>query len=335
MKKFFILSVVMVLVLGFAFSTFAGGKKEESKGEGEVIEIKLSHVASPMDVIHPTSEYFAKNVYERTNGRVNITVYPAGALGINKDMYEQCRLGANLIHVCDPGYLADYSKDIGAVNGPYLVDDPRDLNKVLDSAWFKEQANALEPNGFKLLSLNWFYGARHVITDKPIRNLEDIKGVTIRVAPIPLWIETFKAMGARVVTLPWPEVYSGLSQGVVDAAEAPLNAMYGCKFQEQKKVISMTGHMKDLVGMVMGKSYYDTLPPDVQKMLIEEAKKAGDYMSERTLKEEKDFIERLKNEGVTFITDVDVDEFRNATNKVYDIMYSPGTREKINKILSK
>ena len=83
------------------------------------------------------------------------------------------------------------------LNGPYLIKDPADYQKLLDSDWFKEIEKKLDAAGFKLIMANGFFGQRHLIADKPVRKPEDIAGMTVRVPPNPMWIETFKAMGAR------------------------------------------------------------------------------------------------------------------------------------------
>jgi hypothetical protein len=79
------------------------------------------------------------------------------------------------------------------------------------------------------LTLNGFFGARHALANKPLRSPDDFKGVAFRVPPTLMWLETFKALGTRPVTIPWPEIYSAMQQGVADAVEAPLASLWGMK----------------------------------------------------------------------------------------------------------
>lgn len=327
MKRYVALCVV------FAVSFMLLGSVTEAKP----ITLKLGHVTSAVEPIHKAFEYYAERVAERTNGEVTIEVYPSAALGTNKEIYEQARMGANVIANVDPGYLSDYVPDLGVISGPYLVVNPKDFNKVLESDWYEEvEQKMYDEGGFKILTLNMFFGPRNIIADKPIRNLEDLKGLAIRCPPNVMWIETFKALGTSPTTLAWAEVYSGLSQGVVDAAEAPLGSLWGSKLYENKKVISMTGHFKAFVGMAMGRTYWETLPEDVQQILLEEAKNAGDFLTDLTISSQEEFKKKFEAEGVTFVEDIDFAALQKATEAAYQAFpdWTPGLHDRIKAILA-
>ena len=82
---------------------------------------------------HQAAEFFAKNVAARTNGKVQITVFPAEQLGPGKDVNEMIRQGANVMNITDPGYLSDFVPDVGVLNGPYLIKTPQEYEKLLAS----------------------------------------------------------------------------------------------------------------------------------------------------------------------------------------------------------
>ena len=125
------------------------------------------------------------------------------------------RQGANVMNITDPGYLSDFVPDVGVLNGPYLIKTPQEYEKLLASDWYKGIDKKLEAAGFKLIMANGFFGQRHLIADKPVRKPEDMAGMTVRVPPNTMWIETFKSMGARPTTVQWAEVYNALQQNVV------------------------------------------------------------------------------------------------------------------------
>ncbi|WP_114390741.1 C4-dicarboxylate TRAP transporter substrate-binding protein [Notoacmeibacter marinus] len=282
-------------------------------------EIRLGHVTSDKEPVHQAMEEFAKNVGERTDGKVEISIFPNGALGTNLELYEQVRAGAPVMTAADPAYLADFVADFGVLGGPYLIDDPRDFTKVVTSDLFADMADRLrKETGIELLAMNWFFGQRHMLSDKPISSPADLDGMTFRVLPNKMWIETFGALGARPTQLPWPEVYSGLSAGVVEAAEAPLPSIYGAKLHEVKKVVSLTGHFKAFTGLIMNADYLASLPEDIQTVLKEEALAAGEFMTELMLTSQEEWEKKLGDEGVTFNRDVDTEAFRQASLPVYD-----------------
>ena len=300
------------------------------------IKIRFAHSLSTTEPAHQAAEYFAKNVAARTNGRVQIQVFPGEQLGPGREVNEMIRQGANVMNITDPGYLSDFVPDIGVLNGPYLIKDPKDYEKLLASDWYKGVEQKLNQAGFKLIMANGFFGQRHMIADKPIRKPEDAAGMTVRVPPNTMWIETFKAMGARPTTVQWSEVYNALQQNVVQAAEAPLGSLWGVKLHEQRKVISLTGHFTAFVMWPINAGYFAKLPPDVQQVLLEEGKKAGEYMTKLTLEQQQDYMDKFKSAGVTFVTDVDLPAFQKATAGVYNAFpkWSPGLHSQVTKIVA-
>lgn len=301
------------------------------------IKIRFAHSLSANEPAHQAAEYFAKNVAARTNNRVQVQVFPGEQLGPGKEVNEMIRQGANVMNITDPGYLSDFVPDIGVLNGPYLIKDPKDYDKLLASDWYKSVDAKLNQAGFKLIMANGFFGQRHMISDKPIRKPEDAAGMTVRVPPNTMWIETFKAMGARPATVQWAEVYNALQQNVVQGAEAPLGSLWGSKLHEQRKVISMTGHFTAFVMWPINAGYFAKLPADVQQVLLEEGKKAGDYMTKITLEQQQDYVNKFKAAGVTFVTDVDVPAFQKATAGVYNAFpkWSPGLHDQVVKIVQR
>lgn len=195
-------------------------------GQG-TINIRMAHSLSTTEPAHLAALYFAKNVLERSNGRVRIEVFPGEQLGSGKDVNEMIRAGANVMNVTDFGYLADFVPDAGIINGPYLVQRHDQFGKLFASDWYKDLDRRIQQSGFRLIMAGGFFGARHMIADKPIRTPADTAGLTVRVPPNTMWLETFKAMGARPATVQWSEVYNALSQGVVQAAEAPYGSLWG------------------------------------------------------------------------------------------------------------
>ena len=295
------------------------------------IRIRFAHSLSTSEPAHLAAEFFAKNVAQRTNNRVQIQIFPSEQLGPGKEVNEMIRQGANVMNITDPGYLSDFVPDIGVLNGPYLIKDPKDYTKLLASDWYKGAEKKLEAAGFKLIMANGFFGQRHLIADKAVRKPEDMAGMTVRVPPNTMWVETFKSMGARPTTVQWSEVYNALQQNVVTGAEAPLGSLWGSKLHETRKVISMTGHFTAFVMWPINERYFNKLPADVQRVLLEEGKKAGDEMTRLTLELQNDYVSKFKAAGVTFVSDVDLAAFQKSTASVYKAFpkWTPGLHETV------
>lgn len=282
------------------------------------VTLRVTHVLSTSEPMHLASEHFAELVEDRSGGRIAVQVFPAGQLGSNLDMYEQVRMGAPIVQISDPGYLSDYVPDFGVLNGPYLLDDPADFAKLLDSDWYQGIVEQIaSEHGIRVLSLNWLFGSRHVIANRPVRSLADMENMSIRVPPNVMWIETFAALGARGETLAWTEVYSGLASGVVDAAEAPLSSLWGSKLYESANTISMTSHFIAFTGPIINEEVYQSMDAELQEIVNVSAIEAGDFMANLVMQSQEQVRSDLEAAGVTFVDDVDVEAFRAATADVY------------------
>lgn len=155
-------------------------------------EIRLGHVTSDKEPVHQAIEEFANKVQERTEGRVEVTIFANAQLGTNPEVYEQMRAGAPIMTVSDPGYLSDFVADFGVLGGPYLMDDPRDFSKLIESDLYQDMKDRLRAESdIELLSLNWLFGSRHMISDKVIKTPDDVAGMTFRTPPNIMWTAPF------------------------------------------------------------------------------------------------------------------------------------------------
>jgi len=318
-------------------STPAESKPAASQAEQKVEKkvIKISHVLPTNEPIHEELVRMAERINKRSNGSLEVQVYPNSELGNNKDNLEQAVRGANILTIADPGYVADYVPDYAVMNGPFLYDDYNGIQKLAASDWHQDMVRQSAEKGIKVLAMDWYFGARHLISGKAVTKPEDVKGMKVRVPPNKIWIETIKAMGGNPTTLQWAEVYSGLSQGVVDAAEAPLSTLYGSKLHEAKKHVSLTGHFKAIVGLQMSQKYFDSLSPEQQQIIIEEVKASGIAASEAVAKSEEEWRKKMEAEGAIF-NEVDNEAFKKACEVVYQQFpeWTPGLYDKIKAILA-
>ena len=213
--------------------------------------------------------------------------------------------------------------------------DFKGIQKLAGSSWHKEMERQSSEKGIKILAMDWYFGSRNVISGKVIKTPEDMKGMKIRVPPNKVWIETIKAMGGSPTVLQWSEVYSGLAQGVVDGAEAPLSTIFGSKLQETRKNIALTGHFKAIVGLQMSQKLFDSMAKEQQDLLTDEVKKHGIIASERVAGSEAEWRKKLEAQGVAF-NDVDSAAFEKACEAFYKQFpeWTPGLYDKVRKALA-
>src|SRR5690606_38064577 len=145
---------------------------------------------------------------------------------------------------------------------------------------FEEWVQKLhDTSGHQVLSFNWWQGERHLWTANPVSTPADLAGNRMRTPGAPVWVETITAMGAVPTPMPFADVYAALEQKVIDSVEAQLPAGEGAKLFEVTKVLTKTGHINLITGLVTSAAWFDSLPADLQTVLRDEALKAGDIAS--------------------------------------------------------
>ena len=307
------------------------------KAQAQEVKLRIVHVVSATEPANLACELLAKRAAERSGGRIQMQVFPQGQLGGNKEQYELMKQGANVVVFGDPSSLGDFVPDFGVLNGPYLLREPSEFRKLLSSPWYAELvAKAVREHSMRVLTLSGYFGARHSLAGKPLRTPDDFKGVAFRVPPTLMWVETFKALGTRPVTIPWPEIYSAMQQGVADAVEAPLASLWGMKLHETRKILSLTSHFMAWIGWVVNERVWQKIPAEMRTIIQEEAMAAADFLTEKTNAGQAELTKRFQDAGVTIISDVNIPALQKATEKVYANIpgWTPGLHTKVKQILA-
>ncbi|WP_157014260.1 C4-dicarboxylate TRAP transporter substrate-binding protein [Mesorhizobium xinjiangense] len=259
-----------------------------------------------------------ERIEERSNGAVEVTIYPSSQLGEDNDVLEQIRNGAPIAVLVDAGRLAPFYPELGILAAPYLVDDYTQYSAITESPVYQEWVDELaKESGIRLLNYNWFQGTRQMITKKEIKAPADLDGVRVRTIDAPSWIATINAMGATAVPMAWSEVYSAMQLGAIDGAEAQLTGAYGIKLQEVATNIAFTNHVQLFTGLATSEAWWNSLPEDIRAIIEEELKAAGEEATRMTAERLSEVQAEMEEAGVTF-NEVDLAPFREATNKVYE-----------------
>ena len=164
--------------------------------------LKFNHVLGPKEPYHQGFTDWAKAVDAKTKGGLKIEVFHSAQLGVEEDIIEQIRQGANIGQNTDSARLGNYVPGIAVMNGPYFATTLEEVIKIKNTptvkAWTDELASKF---GLKVLSFTWVQGYRHFFTNKPIKKPEDLNGMRIRTPPAPIWQESIRALGATPVAM--------------------------------------------------------------------------------------------------------------------------------------
>jgi tripartite ATP-independent transporter DctP family solute receptor len=308
-ERWFPILMVCLLAMALGFPLVCWG--------AETKVAKLGLIAPMGHPVQRASERLAQLVAKRTQNRLQIQVFPAGTLGGEIDLRDGVSLGT--LQMAGIGYpiLTGMVKEMEILNLYYLWRDRAHMMKVINGPIGAEFNQKVRPHNVEVLAANWQQGTRQSLTKRPARNPKEFNGIKIRVAAgIPLYQDLWQAMGAITVALPFPELYPALQQGVVDAAELPLDWMYHGKFYKLGKYIDLTSHFFYTNCVIVNRGFFLSLPVDVQKILRETTLEVGEWQTEQVLGQEKDLRQKMEGEGILFV-ETDVEAFREAVQPVY------------------
>lgn len=337
MKKNVIWLVVILIVAAVLIGVLVNNGKDKQIGNEKITEkivIKVGYDPNPGEPTDLSAKEWAKLVAERSDGKIELQLFPSSQLGSKKDLIEQATMGNNVITITDFSFLADYVPDFNVLAGPYMGNSFEDAFKITETEWFADLNKQLGEKGLHILNTNWAFGTRHMIVNKPVRKPADLKGLKIRVSNNKMFVETFKAMGATPVPMAWGEAYTAITQGVIDGCDNPLVNLWGAKIHEAAKYVILTGHMNMISQWVIGQKYWDSLPAQAKTILEETANEAGVYNNEIIANIDEEVLEKYKAAGIEIITP-DREAFAKATEAVYTKFpeWTPGVYKNVMKML--
>jgi tripartite ATP-independent transporter DctP family solute receptor len=301
-------------------------------------ELKFNHVLGPREPYHKGFQNWAKAVEERTKGGLKISVFHSAQLGVEEDIIEQIRQGANVGQNTDAARLGNYVPEIAIINGPYFAENLAEVAKLRSSPSIKKYLDDLAAkHGLKVVSFNWVQGYRHFFTNKPLKSPADLAGMRIRTPPAPIWQESIRSLGAAPVAMAFGDMYPALQQKAIDGVELVYNNIPGARFYEVLKYAVETGHIMLVNFQVISAKWFDALPADYQKILMEECDKAGEAISKEILGSEAKVAEDLKKRGMTIVTakELDMAAFRKAGDKAYEVLKISAAKDAVLKEIGK
>ena len=268
------------------------------------IVMKFGHLQATDSAIHMGAEKFADLVAQKTGGQAEVHIFPNSQLGNAKSQLQALSVGGQDMFVDGIGWYVDYDKDWTPLALGFAIKNRAEMIKILASPIGKGLEARLLKEGIRVGAYNWWKGDRCLISRKPIRTVNDLKNVKMRV-PSKAFFVTWQALGAQPVVIAWAELFIALQQGVVDAAEGPIGDLYTMKFYEPARYITLTRHLVNTAAVSISEKLFKGWPPAVQKAVLEASVEAGEAQTRFQLHQEKEAMDKMKAAGVTFIeTDV-------------------------------
>ncbi|MBV1713141.1 MAG: C4-dicarboxylate TRAP transporter substrate-binding protein [Desulfomicrobium sp.] len=310
------MSTLMKLVAGVALGAVVSGA-----AIAEDYTLRFNHVLGPGELFHEGFLSWAAKVDERTNGRLKIEVFHSAQLGVEEDIIEQIRQGANIGQNTDSARLGTFVPGIAVVNGPYLVANKEEAYKLADSPTMQGWLDQLAADhGIRVVCFDWVQGERHFFTNKPIRSPEDLAGQRIRTPPAPIWQESIRALGAEPVAMAFGDVYSGLQNKAIDGAELVYSNITARNMNEVLNHANETAHILLVNFQIVSEQWYKDLPEDIQSVLVEECRGAGQATSDKIATAQDEAKQKLIDAGMTVVEDIDREAFVTAGAKAFEVL---------------
>lgn len=274
--------------------------------------------------IHPPTypngvalDQFAKEVTEKTDGRINATVYHNAVLGDQPDAIEQTRNGALDFGNFSMGPMGPIVPETNVMSLPFIFSGIDQMHHVVDGEIGQQFSDALAKKG--LVALSWFdSGARSMYNTKhPIEKPEDVKGLKVRVMNNDLYVDMIAAMGGNATPMPYGEVYQSLKTGVVDGAENNYPSYDSSNHYEVAKFYSTTEHLIIPECLCISKDSWDALSPEDQEIVRQAAISAAKTQRELWAKDTEKAKDEVVASGVKINEISDKTPFQDAMKPVY------------------
>ena len=228
--------------------------------------------------------------------------------------------GMPVVTLCDGAFLAENGvPDFGILIAPYMFDTWDDYFKLVETDLYKGWVEEIAEKGnLQILTSNWIYGDRNLLTSKPVTCLADLKGMKIRTPSNNIQAQGMAVLGAIPTPMALGDVYTALQQGTIDGFEQPVAVMYAGKYYEAAKHLTITDHVKGGMVWICGTGFFDTLTEDQQQILMECGDEAGIFNNNEYNKQTDVAVESLQAAGVE-VHEIDVNEFKEAAKAFYEM----------------
>ncbi len=267
----------------------------------EPVIIRFSHVVAPNTPKGKAADYFKRLAEERTNGRVKVEVYPNSQLYKDREEMEALQLGA--VQMLAPS-LSKFGplgvRQFELFDLPYIFPNKETLYRVMDGDIGRRLFALLEPKGIIGLAF-WDNGFKQMSANRPLRKVEDFKGLKMRIQSSKVLEAQMKALGANPQVMAFSEVYSALQQGVVDGTENPMSNLYTQKMHEVQKHLTLSDHGYLGYAVIVNKKFWEGLPADLRATLEKAMQDATAYERDIAQKENDDALAAVRRAGTTEI----------------------------------
>lgn len=305
------------LALSVSLALAAGAQASEFS-DMDPVTLRLAHVVNEQDGFHLAAEKFEELVKERSEGKIDVELYPNASLGDERTLLEGMQIGTVDMGVITNGPVANFLEEMAVFELPFLFPSPEAAYEVLDGEIGQELLGRLSE--VNLVGLAYAErGFRNLTnSEQAVTTPDDIDGLRIRVMENPVYVDTFRELGANAVPMAWTEALTAMQQGTIDGQENPVNVIHSFKLYETQDHLTLSRHTYAPAIFVMGMPTWNTLPEAAQTVLKQAAQEAAEYERQINAEMEAQQLAELADAGMQIVDQPDIAAFQQAVAPVYE-----------------
>ena len=327
---------LLLAMLTFVLTGCGGEKKTTAPANGVFkVQMKLATMTPAGHTYALGAVRFAEMVKERSQGRIEVKIYPDGQLGKGeRELLEAVQQGTLDIYVGSTAPLSGFSPSMGILDIPFLFRDYDHVDKVLDGALGLALLKDLEGPGLMGMAF-WENGFRNLTNSKvAVKTPDEAKGMKIRTQENKIHLTAWKAAGVNPVPMAWGEVYGALQQKTIDGQENPIAVIYSSKINEVQKFLSMTQHVYSLAVLLISAKKWQGIPKADQELLRKTALEIAQFQRKLGRDSEAKQVEELAGKGMTVTKDVDKAAWQKAMQPAFKEFSQQFGKDKIDAVLN-
>lgn len=272
----------------------------DSKKQDGSYTLKFGHLASENHTWHQAALKFKQLVEERSQGKIQVKVYPNSQLGKEMDIINSIQLGTVDMTITGES-LQNWAPKAALMAVPYAFGSSAEMRSAAASAAGQEICEEIKSKT-GLVPLTWFErGPRHLTSNRPIKTPADLQGLKIRVPNVPIFVKVWETLGAKPTPMAFSEVFTSLQQSTIEAQENPLSLIDSASFFEVQKNVNLTAHVRSWIYVVIGQEKLEQMPANLQQIVWDAAADMQKYENELFLQEEQQLRLKLEKAGMTFV----------------------------------
>jgi tripartite ATP-independent transporter DctP family solute receptor len=265
------------------------------------VQAQTLHGASQFNDDHAFTKAlvrFQELVDKYSGKKTNWVLHKNSELGLEKQYFEYMAQGKAVDYaIVSPAHMSTFSKAAPFIDAPFLFRDLAHWNKVLDADLLKPVADEINQKAEVMLIGYAGGGTRNIFVNKPVRNLQEMKGLKVRVQGAPIWSRTFQAIGMAPTVIAYNEVYNAIQNNVIAAGENEAAGVEAMKFFEVAPHLSMTQHAITIRPLCFSTKTFKKLDKNMQAAVLRAGKEAGAYGRKVESSEDEQKLVALEKSG--------------------------------------